>query len=55
MFKNNPEENSKACGKGEDKTSKGSSAKQIRVAKVFYGSKRLTDCMEFIIRIHKAD
>lgn len=31
------------------------SVKQLKVAKVVYGSKSLTDCMKSVIRIHKAN
>ena len=46
------EENKRIHRKGEDKMNK-SSKKQLTVAQVHYGTKKLTDCMASVIKVQK--
>ena len=46
------EENKRIHRKGEDKMNK-SSKKQLTVAQEQYGTKKLTDCMASVIKVHK--
>lgn len=46
------EENSRINRKGEAKMNK-STKKQLTVAQVHYGTKKLADCMASVIKVHK--
>lgn len=52
MPANHLEENRRIIRKGEEKMNK-SSKKQLTVAQVHYGTKKLTDCMASVIKVHK--